>query len=122
LIALLGYTFLFVTPLLAANLSVGAASAVQVLVMATAVTIGIVVVLQNKDDVRHWLTGIAARRGNDGTGQLLILLGQYWHLAAIIYLLTLLVVWFTNPEQALPFMLGATVQSVIAILVGVVIV
>lgn len=122
IISLLGYTFLFITPLLAANLSVGAASAVQVLVMATAVTIGIIVVLQNKDDVRTWLTGIAARRGNDGTGQLLILLGQYWHVVAIVYLVTLLVVWFANPEQALPFMLGATVQSAIAILVGVVIV
>ncbi|MHA6731674.1 mechanosensitive ion channel domain-containing protein [Devosia sp. A369] len=122
ILSLVGYTFLFVTPLLAANLSLGAASAVQVLVMATAVTIGIVVVLQNKDDVRNWLTGIAARRGNDGTGQLLILLGQYWHMVAIVYLVTLLVVWFTNPEQALPFMLGATMQSIIAILVGVVIV
>jgi small conductance mechanosensitive channel len=72
--------------------------------------------------VRVWLTGIAARRGNDGAGQLLILLGQYWHVVAIVYLVTLLVVWFANPEQALPFMLGATVQSIIEILIGVVIV
>jgi small-conductance mechanosensitive channel len=121
-ISLIGYTFLFVAPLLAANLSVAAASAVQVLVMATAVTIGIIIVLQNKDDVRNWLSGIAERRGHDGTGQLLVVLGQYWHVVAIVYLVTLLVVWFANPEQALPFMLGATVQSVIAILVGVVIV
>lgn len=122
IISLIGYTFLFVAPMLAANLSVAAASAVQVLVMATAVTIGIVVVLQNKDDVRNWLSGIAERRGHDGTGQLLLVLGQYWHVVAIVYLVALLAVWFTNPEQALPFMLGATVQSVIAILVGVVIV
>jgi small conductance mechanosensitive channel len=122
IISLLGYTLLFVSPLLAANLSVGAASAAQVLVMATAVTIGIIVVLQNKDDVRTWLSGIAERRGHDGTGQLLVVLGQYWHVVAIVYLITLLVVWFANPQQALPFMLGATVQSVIAILVGIVIV
>ena len=122
IISLIGYTFLFVAPLLAANLSVGAASAAQLLVMATAATIGIVIVLQNKDDVRIWLTGIAERRGNGAMAQLLILLGQYWHIVAIVYLIALLVVWFANPEQALPFMLGATVQSVIAILVGVVIV
>ena len=122
IISLVGYTFLFVSPLLAANLSVGAASAVQVLVMATAVTIGIIIVLQNKEDVRTWLAGIASRRGNHGAGQLLIIVGQYWHIVAIAYLITLLVVWFTNPQQALPFMIGATVQSVIAILVGVVIV
>ncbi|WEK04685.1 MAG: mechanosensitive ion channel [Candidatus Devosia phytovorans] len=122
IISLIGYTFLFVSPLLAANLSVGSASAVQVLVMATAVTIGIIIVLQNKDDVRNWLSGIAERRGHDGTGQLLALLGQHWHLIAILYLVALLVVWFANPEQALPFMLGATLQSVISILVGIVIV
>ena len=121
-ISLVGYTFLFVSPLLVANISIGAASAVQVLVMATAVTIGIIIVLQNKDDVRAWLSGIAERRGHDGTGQLLSLLGQHWHVVAILYLVTLLVVWFANPEQALPFMLGATVQSIVAILVGIVIV
>ena len=122
IISLVGYTFLFVSPLLASNISIGAASAVQVLVMATAVTIGIIIVLQNKDEVRIWLSGIAERRGHDGTGQLLSLLGQHWHVVAIVYLVTLLVVWFANPDQALPFMLGATVQSIVAILVGIVIV
>jgi small conductance mechanosensitive channel len=122
MISLIGYTFLFISPLLAANLSREAASAVQVLVMATAVTIGIIIVLQNKDDVRLWLTGIASRRGNRGAGQLLILLGQFWHIVAIGYLMTLLAVWLTNPDEALPFMLGATAQTVIAIVVGVIIV
>jgi small-conductance mechanosensitive channel len=122
IISLLGYTFLFVTPLLAANLSPAAAAAVQVLVMATAVIIGVIVVLQNKHDVRSWLNSLAEKRGHDGTGQLLIVLGQHWHAMAIVYLITLLVVWFTNPEEALPFMLGATVQSVVAIVIGVIVV
>ena len=122
IISLLGYTFLFVAPLIAGNLSVAAAAAVQVLVMATAVTIGIIVVLQNKRDVRTWLEAIAERRGHDGLGQLLVVVGRYWHVVAIVYLVALLVVWFANPEEALPFMLGATVQSAIAILVGIAIV
>lgn len=122
IISLIGYTFLFVSPLVAANLDPALSSALQVLVMATAVTIGIIIVLQNRDDVRAWLTRLAARRDNDGYGQLLLLIGRYWHVLAIVYLITLLVVWFANPEQALPFMLGATVQSLIAVLVGVVIV
>lgn len=122
IISLIGYTFLFVSPLLAANLAPGIAAAVQVLVMATAVIIGIIVVMQNKNDVRTWLVGLAERRGNDGYGQLLLLLGRYWHVVAIAYLLALLVVWFANPDQALPFMLAATIQSVVAIVVGVVIV
>jgi small conductance mechanosensitive channel len=118
IVALIGYTFLFVSPLVATNLDRGLAAAVQVVVMATAVIIGIVVVLQNKDDVRLWLTDLAARRNNDGYGQLLLLIGRYWHVFAIVYLLSLLVVWFANPYRALPFMLGATVQSLLAILAG----
>lgn len=120
--SLVGYTFLFVSPLVANNLDRGLAGAVQVLVMATAVTIGIIIVLQNRDDVRNWLNRLSSSRNNDGYGQLLQLLGRYWHMIAIAYLLALLVVWFANPRDALPFMLGATVQSLIAILVGVIIV
>lgn len=121
-ISLVGYTFMFVAPVIAANLSVGAASAVQALVMVTAVVIGIVIVLQNKLDVRQWLNDLAQKRDKDGLGQIFVMVGQFWHLVAIGYLIALLVVWFANPEQALPFMIGATVQSVIAILVGALIV
>ncbi|GLQ12487.1 mechanosensitive channel protein [Devosia yakushimensis] len=121
-ISLVGYTFMFVAPVIAANLSVGAASAVQALVMVTAVVIGVVIVLQNKLDVRQWLNDLAQKRDKDGLGQIFVMVGQFWHLVAIGYLIALLVVWFANPEQALPFMIGATVQSVIAILVGALIV
>jgi small-conductance mechanosensitive channel len=121
IISLIGYTFLFASPLLAATFAPSAAASLQVLVMATAVTIGIVVVLQNKEDVRQWLDGIAARRDSSGFGQLLMVIGRIWHVLAITYLLALLVVWFTNPDEALPFMLGATVQSAIAVMVGTVV-
>lgn len=118
LISLLGYTFMFVTPLLNGVVSIAAGSAAQVLVMATSVTIAIIIVLQNKLDIRNWLAGISERRGNDGIGRLLAAFGQHWHVLAIAYLLTLLVVWFANPEGALPFMLGASVQSAVAIGIG----
>ncbi len=121
IISLVGYTFLFVAPLLAGTLSSAAAAAVQVLVMTTAVVVGIIIVMQNRDDVRTWLGELGERR-QDGIGQLLRLLGQLWHVLAIAYLLALLVLWFTNPDEALPFMLGATMQSAVAILVGVLIV
>ncbi|HTM79213.1 MAG TPA: mechanosensitive ion channel protein MscS, partial [Devosia sp.] len=119
IVSLLGYTFMFVSPVIAGTLSAGVAAAVRVLVMATAVTIGIVVVLQCKAGVRAWLGRMAHKRDNDGVGQVLLLIGKFWHVVAITYLVTLLIVWFANPEQALPFMLGATVQSAVAVLVGV---
>ncbi len=118
MVSLIGYTFMFVSPLLNGVVSVAAGNAVQIVVMATAVTIAIIIVLQNKTDVRRWLAGVSDRRGNDGLGRLLAALGQHWHVLAIVYLLTLLVVWFANPQTALPFMLGASAQSLIAIGVG----
>jgi small-conductance mechanosensitive channel len=122
IVSLLGYTFMFVSPVIAANVSAGVAGAVQVLVMATAVTIGIIIVLQCKDGVRAWLQRMAARRNNDGGGQVLLLLGRIWHVLAISYLVVLLIVWFANPDRALPFMLGATVQSAVSILVSMLVV
>lgn len=118
MVSLLGYTFLFVTPMLNVMVSPAAGAVAQVLVMATAVTIGIIIVLQNKDDVRTWLAGISERRGDDGLGRLLIVIGQHWHVLAISYLVTLLVAWFVNPSGALPFMLRATAETLVAILVG----
>ncbi len=120
--SLLGYTFLFVAPILTSLVSAAAGSAIQVLAMATAVTIGIIITLQNKDDVRTWLQEISERRGHDGPGQILAAVGRHWHVLVIAYLLALLVVWFANPETALPFMIGATVQSAFAILIGALIV
>jgi small-conductance mechanosensitive channel len=122
LVSLLGYTFMFVSPMLNGVVSTAAGSAVQVLVMATFITIAIIVVLQNKGDIRNWLTDVSERRGNDGTGRLLAAFGHHWHVLAIAYLLTLLVVWFANPKSALPYMLGATIQSLVAIAIGTLIV
>lgn len=122
IVSLLGYTFMLVSPVIAANLSTGIAAAVQVLVMATAVTIGIVIVLQCKDGVRAWLGRLAERRSHNGAAQGLLLIGRVWHVVAITYLIALLIVWFANPDRALPFMLGATVQTAIAVLVGLLVV
>ena len=118
LVSLLGYTFMFVSPMLASAISPAAATAVQILIMITVVTVGVIIVLQNKDDVRVWLSELAVRRGNAGLWRVLAAVGQQWHVLAIAYLLALLVVWFANPEEALPFMLGATVQSLLAIVIG----
>jgi small conductance mechanosensitive channel len=121
MMSLIGYTFLFVSPLVSVNLDRGLAAAVQVVVMATATVIGVVIVLQNKNDVRSWLTELAARRHNNGYGQVLLLIGRLWHLAAIAYIICLLIAWFANPNGALPFMLSATAQSLVAVLIGVII-
>jgi small conductance mechanosensitive channel len=118
MVSLIGYTFMLVAPILAANVSPGAAQAVRVLVMATAVVIGIIIVLQNKERVRRQLSHRSAAGRHDILARAGSAVARIWHIIAIFYLVALLVVWLINPREALPFMLAATVQSLIAIVVG----
>lgn len=118
LVSLIGYTFMFVAPIVAEQLTAGAAQAVRVLVMKTSVLIGILIILQNKSQVRHALSARSRAGREDALSRSLAVVGAYWHLIAIFYLIALLVVWLANPAEALPFMLRATVQSLVAIAVG----
>jgi small-conductance mechanosensitive channel len=115
IVSLVGYTFMFVAPVLRGLVSVAAGDAAEVLVMVTSVVIAIVIVLQNKDDVRQSLEAHARGQENVGFGRMLTVLGRQWHVLVISYLAALLIVWFSNPDEALPFMVGATIQSVIVV-------
>ncbi len=117
-VSLLGYSFMFLAPLLADAIGPRVAAAITVVAMFTAVLVGIVIVLQNKDRVRALLSRRQANGRHDALSKALATLGAYWHIIAIFYLVAVLVVWLANPEEALPFMLAATVQSLIAIAVG----
>jgi moderate conductance mechanosensitive channel len=109
---------MFASPVAAAYISPGASRAVEILAMTTAIIIGILVVLQNRDDVRHMLSRRAEMGKTDVFAQLFALVGRYWHVIAMTYLVAVLLVWLAKPATALPFMLGATAQSLVAIVVG----
>lgn len=118
IVSLVGYTFMFVTPIVAATVSYGAAQAIRVLVMATSTVIGVVIVLQNRDSVRRSLSARSNSGRTDTISRACGMLAGYWHFLAIAYLMAILLVWLTNPRDALPFMLKATVNSGIAAGVG----
>lgn len=117
-VSLLGYSFMFLAPLLADLIGPRVGAAITVVAMFTAVLVGVVIVLQNKERVRALLSRRQANGRHDALSKALATLGAYWHIIAIFYLVAVLVVWLANPEEALPFMLAATVQSLIAIAVG----
>lgn len=117
-VSLVGYTFMFVAPILASNVSEATAQAVRVLVMLTALVIAIVIVLQNRDRVREALSSRAAGGRTDFIGRSGAFLAGIWHLLAIAYLIAIFVVWLVNPTAALPFMMAATVKSIVAVVVG----
>lgn len=118
LVWLVGYTIYFVRPVLAYHVSPGVGRLAEIVVMAAALTLAVIIVLQNRAATRAHLIAIAERRQQSGVAQLLRPLALYWHVVVITYLIALFVVWLTNPEEALPFMLSATAQSLIAIALG----
>ncbi|MCO6392160.1 mechanosensitive ion channel [Aliihoeflea aestuarii] len=122
MIGLIGYTFMFFAPVLADTVSLVAAQSLRVLAMLTAIVIGILIVLQNKHPVRAALNHRAKNGKQDALSKSLALVGVYWHLIAVAYLIAIFVLWLVHPDHALPFVLRATVQSIIAIVVGVVII
>jgi len=118
LLSLVGYTFLFIAPLLAAGVSSDAASIVRIIVMFTALVIAVAVILQNRDSIRAQLTRRAASGRGDPLSRVLATVGRIWHIVAIVYLVAIFGLWLLHPDTALPFVLSATWKSVVAILLG----
>ncbi|MEJ8574001.1 mechanosensitive ion channel domain-containing protein [Microbaculum marinum] len=118
-VSLVGYGLLFVVPVAAAEISPRFSGAVKVLVVLTAVVMTILIILQNKGRVRAFLHRRMEAGKTDALGRFFAFLGNHWHQIAILYLIAFFVVWSVNPEEALPFMLRATAESLAAIVVGV---
>lgn len=118
LTSLVGYTFLFIAPLLANNVSSALAQALRVLVLFVALVTVVIIVLQNKSAVRTALSARAAEEGGNPLSRSLPLIARYWHVVAIAYAVAIFLVWMVNPTNALPFMLAATAQTVLAIVVA----
>jgi small conductance mechanosensitive channel len=119
LVSLLGYGLLLAVPIVDARVSPGAGRALAVLVAITALVIAVLMVLQNRRTVRDALRARARRAQGRVESALLGVFARTWHLAAIIYLLALFAVWVTQPEAGLQFMLLATLQSAVAVVIGI---
>ncbi|MEW5424201.1 mechanosensitive ion channel domain-containing protein [Amorphus sp. 3PC139-8] len=117
-ISLVGYGLLFVVPVAASEVSWRFSEAVKVVVVLTAIIMTILIVLQNKTRVRAFLNRRMEAGKTDSLGRFFSFLGNHWHRIAILYLIAFFIVWLVNPLEALPFMLRATVESLIAIVIG----
>jgi small conductance mechanosensitive channel len=118
LVSLIGYTLLFISPMLATSVSAELAEAFRIVVMFVALAIGVAIVMQNRDAVRARLLRGAGESGRSLLSRSLATLARVWHMVAIVYLIAVFVLWVAEPETALPFVLRATLQSLVAILVG----
>lgn len=118
IVSTLGYTFLFVAPIIAAAVTPGAAQAVRVVVAFATLMMAVVIVLQNRERVRERLAGKSEATSGDLLTSFYGFLARFWHWAALAWLFALFVVWLVNPDEALPFMARATLQTLIAIAAG----
>ena len=116
-----GYGMLLVVPIINVNLSFGIGRAMTLLIMTAAFLQALIIVLQNRADVRRKLEAFARDIELGATRFLVFMLARSWHLLALLYVAALSVVTISAPETALPFMAKASLQTVVAIGGGVVI-
>jgi moderate conductance mechanosensitive channel len=120
LVSVVGYTFLFIAPILATSVSNDAAEALRIVVLFCALTMASIIILQNRDAVRAWLIRHGERGQSEPLVRSLTGLARFWHVVAIGYLILIFILWLADPGTALPFVLAATIQSLLAIAIGVV--
>ncbi len=118
IVSTLGYTFLFIAPIIAAAISPGPAQAVRVVVAFATLMMTVAIVLQNRERVRERLAGRTQETHSDALSAFYGFLARFWHWVALAWLFALFVVWLANPDEALPFMAQATAETLVAMAVG----
>lgn len=120
LVAFVAYGIVLVVPLVTDLVAPGMGQAVYVLVVVLGFAYALAILWRNRRQVGIRLDA-AAQHAQVGTARVMLgTLARVWHLVAIVYLTALAVALLFRPEQALPFMATATLQTLIAIGLGVV--
>src|SRR5690606_18292931 len=97
-----------------------AAESLRVFVLFCALAMAWVIILQNRDPVRARLVRYTEGAREEPLGRALAGAAMLWHFGAIGYVTLVFLLWLTNREAALPFVLLATVESILAAAVGLV--
>lgn len=121
IVSLVGYGVLFAVPVINSEISFRVGTAVQEIVVFFALLLCLVLVLQNRSRVRTALHRRLDAGRSDLLGRFFLILGNQWHRILIFYLVAFFVVWMTDPGNAVAFMTQATLRSLAAIVVGVVV-
>ena len=114
----IGYGMLFVVPLISANLSYALGQSAGLILMLLAFVYATTVVLKNRTRVREAIHNKAEKAGMGSSQFFLRVLSRCWHHLAIAYFLVVLVVTLVRPADALPFVMLATLKTLVFIGVG----
>lgn len=110
----IGYGLMVVVPIINADVAVELGRIIAVLIMAAAFLYALSIIMQNRQRVRESVEQRAAAAEMAFTRTLLQMLGRSWHLFAIAYFAAIALATLVRPEDALPFMVQATVQTLVA--------
>lgn len=118
LVGFIGYSILLVVPIVSFNLGSAAGYIISAVVYLLALVVAIIIIRQNREAASARLATMAERSQFGFVKLALGTLARIWHLLAIAYLTLLAVLLLVRPETALTFMVAATVQSIVAIVGG----
>ncbi len=118
LIGLVGYGLMVVVPLVNAYVSPAVGQGLGTLIMIGAFLYAVTVVLRNRVRLRDAINAKAERATMAASRVSLQLFARIWHLFALAYFVMVLVVTLTRPVDALPFVLFATLKTIAAVVVG----
>ncbi|MBC6716680.1 mechanosensitive ion channel [Aurantimonas sp. DM33-3] len=118
LISILGYTFMFVAPIVQQSSSIAAAEAVRFIVVVLCLLLTIGLILKNRGVVRERLKRAKHQGDRSVSAWVYAFVGQIWWVLAIGFALALFIVWVRSPESGLAFMTTATLKSIAAMAVG----
>nr|MBF0682667.1 mechanosensitive ion channel [Pseudomonas sp.] len=113
-----GYGVLLVVPLVAAVFSTAVGQMFSLLIMLGVYIYAVRIIWKNRVGIRARLINRARLSSTAFFGTLLRMLARTWHLLAIAYFTVLLVVTQVDPAGSLPYMMHGTLQSALAIGVG----
>ncbi|MBV7486098.1 mechanosensitive ion channel domain-containing protein [Bordetella sp. BOR01] len=116
--AVIGYGLLLAEPLAKSLLSPSIGELLGLVIMVAAYSYALRTIWRNRQVLRERLEQRATRASATYFGTWFRLLARSWHVLAIGYFTVLLVVSQVDTERALPFMVQATAQSLLALGIG----
>lgn len=118
IVSLIGYGVLFVAPLIATDLSENLADLLNLLIVLTTVIYALTIIRVQRKQVGDSLSQLAKQADFSATQVLLGVLSKGWHWLATAYFIVLGAALLIQPDQAVPALLMATLQTVLAVFIG----
>ncbi len=118
-IGLVGYGILAVVPMIQVMFTPAVGALISLVIMVVVYVYAVRVIWRNRQVLRDRLQHHASRATSSLFGMLIRVLSRSWHVLALAYFTVLLVASQVAPERALPFMIEATVQTMVAVGVAV---